>query len=86
MTTTCSHHCSACGTCFTSLRAFDLHRAGAMDDRRCDLAGVELVERAGTCKVANSELPVRDVTVYERKDAADYRERMKAAHRASRKL
>lgn len=24
----CSHHCRECSTCFTSLRAFDAHRAG----------------------------------------------------------
>jgi hypothetical protein len=86
MTTSCSHHCRACGTCFTSLRAFDLHRTGPMSDRSCDLAGADLVERTGVCKVANPELPVAGLTVHERRDTAEYRERMNAALTASRKL
>jgi hypothetical protein len=84
--TTCSHHCRECGACFTSLRAFDLHRVGSWSDRRCDLAGAELVERTGTCKVSNPELPVAGVTLYERSDTQDYRDRMNAALTASRTL
>jgi hypothetical protein len=66
--------------------AASLHRTSPMSDRRCDLAGAELVERTGLCKVANPELPVARVTVYERRNTADYRERMNAALTASRKL
>jgi hypothetical protein len=86
MTTRCSHHCRECGDCFTSLRVFDLHRVGPWSDRRCDLAGVELVERTGGCKIANPELPVAGVTVYERPDTAEYRKRMNATLTGSRKL
>jgi hypothetical protein len=87
MTTTwCSHHCRGCGACFTSLRAFDLDRTGPMSDRRCGLAGADLVERTGGCRVANPEVPLAGVTVYERSDTDDYRKRMDAALTASRKL
>ena len=85
MTTTCSHHCRACGSCFTSLRAFDLHRAGPMSDRRCEL-GAQLIERTESCKLADPELPVGDVTVYARPDTAEFRKRMGAALTASGKL
>jgi hypothetical protein len=51
-TTTCTHHCSACGGHFHSLRAFELHRAGEFASadpetgRRC-LAPVEVLDGDG---------------------------------------
>ena len=45
--TTCRYHCRGCGAHFTSLEAFDAHRAGPMHARHCDLADVPLVERFG---------------------------------------
>jgi hypothetical protein len=34
MSARCSHHCSACCSHFTSLRAFDAHRSGPHDGER----------------------------------------------------
>jgi hypothetical protein len=45
-----------------------------------------VVERTGGCKIANPELPVAGVTVYERPDTAEYRKRMNATLTGSRKL
>jgi hypothetical protein len=35
-TTTCTYHCSGCGSHFSSLGAFDAHRTGDYDSRVCD--------------------------------------------------
>jgi hypothetical protein len=52
---TCSHHCRACDQHFTSLRAFDAHRTGPVDDRRCkEVKGGE----AGKCNLEHGELRV----------------------------
>lgn len=42
--TSCTHHCCACQGHFTSLAAFDAHRVGPPDDRRCD---VDVEDREG---------------------------------------
>lgn len=33
--------CCACGSDFASVRAFDFHRKGSVDNRRCDLKGLQ---------------------------------------------
>ena len=74
MTSTCRYHCRACGAHFTSLEAFDAHRAGEMDARRCELADAPLVERAGgSCSIAGPT-PRVGITVYEHVKAARARE------------
>jgi hypothetical protein len=84
MSPTCTHHCRACGHHFTSLRAFDAHRRGPTDARHCDPPGPALAERIGICRLANPDLPMAAVTLYERADSHDYRERMNARLTASR--
>jgi hypothetical protein len=39
-----------------------------MSDRRCDVAEAELVERTGDCRIADTEVPLAGVTVYERSE------------------
>jgi hypothetical protein len=80
----CTNHCRACGHHFTSLRAFDAHRRGPMDARRCEPPGPDLAERIGICRLAGPDLPIAGGTLYERADSRDYRERMNARHAASR--
>ncbi len=78
MTRGCSCHCGACDSHFTSLRAFDTHRAGSYGPgtRHCldpdDVAALRAVE-GGMCSisVAWNEPPRRDVIVYEHAATAD---------------
>ena len=85
MTPHCSYHCRACGAHFSSLRAFDAHRSGPMDDRRCDFPDdAELVERTGICKISDPTQPQVGVTLYERADSQDYRSRMEDRQAAPR--
>lgn len=69
--TTCRFHCAACGAHFTSLRAFDAHRQGPWDDRRCEFPD-ELIERTGVCKLSGP-VPRVGVTVLEHPSAEDIR-------------
>jgi hypothetical protein len=65
----CRCHCRSCGACFTSLQAFDSHRVGPWQDRRCEL-GDELVEIPdGECHVADPLRPKTGVTLYGHPDA-----------------
>ena len=64
---TCRHHYRECGGHFSSLLAFDRHRAGPFDgERRCfypDDAG--LIERTGTCAISDPQAPRVAVMVHE---------------------
>jgi len=55
-----------------------------MDARRCDLLGSDLAVRIGICRLADPDLPMAAVTLYERRDSRDYRARMNAGLRRSR--
>lgn len=78
----CRYHCRPCGAHFSSLRAFDAHRIGPMGNRRCELGDADLIERfAGVCKIAG-ETPIIGITVYERPDAAGYRDYRRAVQAA----
>ena len=50
----CQYHCAACSSCFTSLRAFDLHRFGPWEKRTCWDESVEerveVVRDDGLCE------------------------------------
>ena len=72
--TSCTYHCRPCGSHFTSVRAFDAHRRGPMDDRRCELPDTGLVERSGVCGLANPDMHLLNVAVYELEATQDYRE------------
>lgn len=70
--TACRFHCRCCGGHFASLEAFDAHRSGSMDARRCDYPDdAELVERAGgSCSIAYPAQPaIENITVYSTKRA-----------------
>jgi hypothetical protein len=69
----CTCHCRPCGSHFTSLRAFDAHRQGPSDARRCELPDTGLVELTGICKLADPDMPLAGVTVYELEATQDYR-------------
>ncbi|MDQ2760342.1 MAG: hypothetical protein M3Y17_07875 [Actinomycetota bacterium] len=74
----CSYHCGTCGSHFTSLAAFDLHRAGdyGAGTRHCldpdDVIALRAVD-GGMCapSVAWNEPPRRGVIVYEYAADAD---------------
>ena len=51
----CSHHCSACGRHFTSLRAFDAHRGGPWDDRQCEAPAEGFEPAIGICGIRGPE-------------------------------
>jgi hypothetical protein len=80
MADNCTYHCRPCSSHFTSLRAFDAHRQGPSDDRRCEFPDSGLVELTGVCKLADPDMPLAGVTLHEHESAQDYRERMNAAH------
>ena len=84
--TTCTYHGRRCGAHFTSLRAFDAHHSGHPEQRDyCSWPDdASLVERMGTCKLADPDVPMVNVTLYEHGTAQDYRERMNARLTASR--
>ena len=51
--TTCRYHCRRCASHFTSLEAFDAHRDGPMDDRRCEFPDhANLIEVQGVCRIS----------------------------------
>jgi hypothetical protein len=75
----CSHHCSACGAHFTSLRAFDAHNPGV-----CDFPDdAPLVELEGVCAISDYDeeaRPIRHegVVVYQLAGAERVREFFRA--------
>jgi hypothetical protein len=88
---TCRYHCSVatggCGACFRSLRAWDSHRVGPWEDRRCDLTVDGLVEiPGGICRISGPTGPKLAVTVYGHESAErvrSYFEGVKGRHSAS---
>ena len=57
--TRCSNHCAACGRCFASLQAFDLHRAGDHAVRRycaapADEPRLAAATEAGRCEISGA--------------------------------
>lgn len=65
-TISCSGHCRACDRCFTSTKAFDLHRVGDYKDnsRRCaDPSEVEKLAEGvkGVCKVQDRHTHITTV-------------------------
>jgi hypothetical protein len=74
MTLHCRNHCRACGSHFTSVRAFDAHRVGPMSDRRCEF-GPDLIEiPGGVCRIGDPEAPRSGILLYEHKSTANARE------------
>lgn len=74
MTAFCRNHCRACGAHFTSVRAFDAHRVGPMDNRRCEF-GPDLIEVFdGVCRIDDPDWPKDGVALYEHASAANARE------------
>ena len=64
----CTHHCRTCDSHFTSLEAFETHRAGrAGTHRTCTFPelpeGAELIEQTGACYIARGPGRV-GVTLY----------------------
>jgi hypothetical protein len=81
MPRSCRYHCRRCGAHFTSLRAFDAHHEGSGENLvSCVFPeGAGLVEVAGgVCLIGDPTAPLIDVTLYERADSQEYRERMRA--------
>ena len=75
----CSHHCAACGSHFTSLEAFDLHRAGDHARGRYCLAPDEVealavVSRSGVCRLVRGCDELAGVTVYASRRHVDDRQ------------
>lgn len=72
MSTNCQFHCGACGRCFATLAAFDLHRSGSFPkgSRRCrepervrtrsGEARMIVVKRADRCSISK----LRNVQVW----------------------
>ena len=80
-TTTCAYHCRACGSHFTSLRAFDAHRSG-LDERQCWAEGdPPLVDRVGKCEISSFAHPLGRVLLHEHVAAEDYRRYRQMAER-----
>jgi hypothetical protein len=61
--TLCSYHCRNCGRCFASLGAFDAHRKGPHDDRRCENP-LGLERREGRCNLGSGELETRETIIH----------------------
>lgn len=65
---TCTNHCVKCGAHFSSLGAFDAHREGPPDARRCRnperVARLAAKSTHGRCDLAAPELRVNGVAVW----------------------
>jgi hypothetical protein len=75
VTAFCRYHCRNCGSHFSSLESFDVHRDGPMSDRRCEFPENDLVELQGVCKISEfddeTSAPIPLVgTIYTTKRAA----------------
>jgi len=84
----CSNHCSACGSHFTSLAAFDAHRYGShQDGRRCWNPEEELPlviqTEIGVCDITAETL--EPVTIWGHKSAERAKDYF-GARRASQRL
>ena len=55
MTRRCQDHCSACGSRFTSVRAFDAHRSGSFKDGGTRVCWAEDNEEAAKLRIATEE-------------------------------
>lgn len=76
---TCTHHCRSCGSCFTSLEAFDCHGPGRPGE--CEWPDdVPLVEVAGVCRISDAD--EKRVTVHEHSAAQRLREHRRAGESA----
>ena len=75
--TRCRYHCRPCGGHFSSLEAFDGHRSGPLDARRCSYPDdADLVERpGGTCTIADPGCSIGEITIYSTERAERARER-----------
>ncbi len=74
---TCRYHCTSCGEHFTSLEAFDHHRAGSFgrnrryckspDSARSEKGRVVLQAqtRAGVCRLGDPDHALLSVTLWE---------------------
>lgn len=70
----CKNHCSQCGTHFTSVAAFDLHRGGSFEKgRRCrrpdsivrgGKQALVVVEPHGSCEMYAPRLVEKDVEIW----------------------
>lgn len=80
----CTYHCRACGGHFTSLAAFDAHRAGPSADRTCYWPDdAPLIERqGGVCKHARDGQIRSGVTLYEHASAQRARDTFQTAERS----
>lgn len=63
---TCRYHCRAdcCDSCFSSLSAFEAHRAGPFTARYCDLDEETFTGREGICKVSQPGEAPRETTIW----------------------
>lgn len=70
--TSCRYHCRACESHFTSLLAFDSHRAKG----KCTKPK-KLVKTKGGCKIGDPSNPLQSIDVYELPRTEEYRQKMK---------
>jgi hypothetical protein len=81
----CRYHASCCGAHFTSLRAFDVHRAAG----HCDPEGAGLLKQAGVCNIsefdAETGQPLKRIgAIWSLEGAERVRARFEARERLNR--
>ena len=72
----CRCHCRCCGSCFSSLEAFDAHHEGSGEGLRPCTFPVDLLESTGICRIAGAETKPA-VTLYSSARSTEVAERLR---------